>query len=90
MKNTNENNIPDYVLHNLGGKLDAYHEVLNALYAAGPAQGDAWNIVYKMFMNAEREYEQAFDCVHRQKRQSDNRHAWKIKRGFLLFGINTC
>lgn len=68
MKNTNETNIPDYVLHKLGGKVDAYHEVLNALYAAGPAQGDAWNIVYKMFMKAEREYEQAFDCVHSQKR----------------------
>lgn len=59
MKNTNTAYTPDYVLHKLGGKVDAFHEVLNALYANG--QDDAWNIVYSMFMKAEREYEQAFE-----------------------------
>lgn len=59
MKNTNAAYTPDYVLHKLGGKVDAFHEVLNALYEA--RQDDAWNIVYKMFMKAEREYEQEFE-----------------------------
>lgn len=59
MKNTNAACTPDYVLHKLGGKVDAFHEVLNALYANG--QDDAWNIIYSMLMKAEREYEQEFE-----------------------------